>query len=176
MEWKPRSPEDRLLQAYCQRVGGRVYVEVPIGGPGGRGNWPPGCTIRRIDGVRFPSATGQSGIWWFGTQATEFNEDLAGGGPVEIIEIKSRLNRTAIGQAIAGVDMFDRQYGRAGGGVILCAEGDSALEWVCAKRSIIVVKVDSASVEGEIKRGVTADRGRHSGFPRGSASPSGPGG
>jgi hypothetical protein len=164
MEWQPRSPEDHLLQAYCQRLGGRVYVEVPIGGPGGRGNWPAGCTIRRIDAVRFSKAAGQSGISRFGSRATEFDEDLAGGGPVEIIEVKSYLDRTVIGQAIAGVDMFERQYGRAGQGVILCGAGDSALEWVCAKRSITVVKADSASEQGKVERTIAADRAGQTAF------------
>ena len=148
MEWQPRSSEDRLLLAYWRLVGGRIYAEVPIGGPGRRGNWPAGCTIRRIDGVRFPSAGGQSGIWCFGRHSSEFDEELAGGVPIEIIEVKPRLNRTAIGQAIAGIDMFERQYGWAGRGVIVCGGGDSALEWVCEKRSITVVKVGAELKEG----------------------------
>lgn len=30
--WVPRSPEDHLLQHYWRQVGGRIYVEVPVGG------------------------------------------------------------------------------------------------------------------------------------------------
>ncbi len=38
--WNPVSGEDRLLQNYWKSVGGRIYVEVLIGGPGGPGKWP----------------------------------------------------------------------------------------------------------------------------------------
>jgi hypothetical protein len=38
--WTPVSGEDRLLQNHWKSVGGRIYVEVLIGGPGGAGNWP----------------------------------------------------------------------------------------------------------------------------------------
>jgi len=44
-----------------------------------------------------------------------------------------------IGQIIAGVDMFERQYKvKPDRLVVLCAKGDSALEWVCEKRGISV--------------------------------------
>jgi hypothetical protein len=161
MGWQPRSPEDRLLLAYWQREGGRIYAEVPIGGPGAPGGWLPGCTTRRIDGVRFPGAAGgESCIWRFGQRAAEFARELAAGGPVEVIEVKASLNRTAIGQAIAGVDMFGRQYGRPAQGVILCGSGDSALEWVCDQRSIKVEKLDFAPLAGVPEQVTTADRPR----------------
>ena len=52
MEWQPRSLEDRLLYNYWLKYQGRLYLEVPIGGVGSRGNWPEGSKIRRIDAVR----------------------------------------------------------------------------------------------------------------------------
>jgi hypothetical protein len=59
--------------------------------------------------------------------------------PAELIEAKPSLNRTAIGQAIAGRLMFQRQYGvipkRT---VILCRASDSALTWVCEQENIDV--------------------------------------
>lgn len=54
--WKPQTFENRLLYAYWLGVGGRIYLEVPIGGSGGPGNWPSGSKTRRIDGVRLESA------------------------------------------------------------------------------------------------------------------------
>jgi hypothetical protein len=54
--WVPRSDEDHLLESYWRRVGGRVYVEVPIGAAGGPGDWPAGSTRRRLDAVRFSNA------------------------------------------------------------------------------------------------------------------------
>lgn len=58
---------------------------------------------------------------------------------VELIEVKKNLNRLVIGQVIAGVDMFERQYNISKIiPVILCKNGDPALEWVCEKRNIRV--------------------------------------
>lgn len=63
--------------------------------------------------------------------------------PVEIIEAKKSLNRPAIGQIIAGNDMFAREYKVVPKKqVILCLVGDSALEWVCSKRKISIEKVN----------------------------------
>jgi hypothetical protein len=61
------------------------------------------------------------------------------GKTVELIEAKKSLNRLVIGQIIAGMDMFGRQY-QADKiiPVILCQNGDPALEWVCEKRDIKV--------------------------------------
>jgi hypothetical protein len=103
---------------------------------------------------------GESGIWRFRQTAAEFARDVAAGGPLEVIEVKASLNRTAIGQAIAGVDMFERQYGRPAQGVILCGNGDSALEWVCQRRSIRVVKLDFAPLAVVPEQVTSANRPR----------------
>ncbi len=59
--------------------------------------------------------------------------------PVELIEVKRKLNRLVIGQIIVGVDMFQHQYQpHEITSVIVCAEGDPALEWVCERRQIQV--------------------------------------
>ncbi len=140
-EWKARTQEDQLLHAYWLRVGGRVYTEVPIGGPGGPGNWPPGCTIRRLDAVRVLSDNDASAISRFRAPENRFPPETALAA-VELIEVKVALDRPVIGQIIAGTDMFVRQYGvQVARQVILCRTGDSALEWVCEKRGIIVEKV-----------------------------------
>lgn len=56
-----------------------------------------------------------------------------------MIEVKKNLNRLVIGQVIAGADMFERQYNTSKIiPVILCKNGDPALEWVCKKRNIKV--------------------------------------
>ena len=58
---------------------------------------------------------------------------------VELIEVKKNLSRYVIGQVIAGLDMMERQYAlKEIIPVILCKEGDPALEWVCEKRGIVV--------------------------------------
>ena len=137
--WSPVSGEDRLLQKYWKSVGGRIYVEVLIGGPGGPGKWPPGCTTRRIDGVRLDVYDREPGIFFFTGNQKHFRDDLKQSRSVEIIEVKSSLNRPVIGQALAGIDMFEREYGVEGKPVVVCGKNDTALEWVCQKRNIRVV-------------------------------------
>ena len=138
-DWTPQSLEDELLRAYWLQVGGRLYLEVPIGGPGGPGDWPPGSKIRRIDCVRVGRADAQrEGIVRFSDCREEFGK-VIGHGPVELIEAKKKLNRLVIGQVIAGADMFKRQYRLDQfDTVIVCEEGDPALEWVCHQRGILV--------------------------------------
>ena len=69
--------------------------------------------------------------------------ELFKGKNVEVIEVKQNLNRPAIGQVIAGRDMFEKQYeGKNVKMVIVCSKGDSALEWVCKKQEIKVVVLD----------------------------------
>jgi len=58
---------------------------------------------------------------------------------IETIEVKKEINRTAIGQIIAGTDLFEKDYGIVPSRkVILCSVGDEALQWVCSKRGIAV--------------------------------------
>jgi hypothetical protein len=138
--WKPKTKEDMLLHAYWKKIGGIIYTEVPIGGPGGRGKWPIRCTQRRLDGVRI--VTRKKEIRKYVKPDDDFIK-LIVNFPVEIIEIKKTLNRPAIGQIIAGNDMFAREYKVAPKKqIILCSVGDSALEWVCAKRKISIEKVN----------------------------------
>lgn len=138
--WKPRSLEDKLLYKYWLEVGGLLCLEVPIGSPGGSGNWPSGSKTRRIDGVLLKNQEWE--IVRFRDRETEFLEAIQT-QTIELIEVKKKLNRLVIGQVIAGVDMFERQY-QAGKikPVILCTEGDPALEWVCEKRGIEVIRLN----------------------------------
>jgi hypothetical protein len=135
----PRTPEDILLEQYWRTRGGRLYVEVPIGGPGGLGAWPVGCTTRRLDGVRLLSGSSAPlAVTRYAEGAKAFVTDLQNLA-AEIIEVKLSLNRTAIGQAIAGRRMFQRQYGAAPNRtIVLCRIADSALAWVCALENIDV--------------------------------------
>ena len=51
------------------------------------------------------------------------------------------LNRTAIGQIIAGRTMFKEQCGVKTVIGVVCVKGGSALEWVCKQHGIKVVKM-----------------------------------
>lgn len=135
--WEPRTLEDHLLHGYWRNRGGKLYLEVPIGGAAGAGKWSNDSTTRRIDGVCV--GFGREVVVRY---ARERSQDFASEvekGFVELIEVKAALNRTAIGQAIAARHMFTRQYGRSPNRVlILCQHSDSALEWVCAQENVDV--------------------------------------
>ncbi len=138
--WKPKSFEDHLLYQYWSVSKGQLFLEVPIGNRK-LGDWPLKSKIRRIDGVRLIDETVSEipKIYSSKDYTLKGFSELCVGKTVELIEAKKSLNRLVIGQIIAGMDMFGRQY-QADKiiPVILCQNGDPALEWVCEKRDIKV--------------------------------------
>ena len=139
--WQPRTQEDQMLHAYAAKRGGATFAEVPIGGPGGPAEWPSGCTIRRLDGVRIANSRRAQGIVrWNRHESDAFITAIHHpGAVVELIEVKPRLNRSAIGQMVAGRAMFGRQYRvTIDRSVIVCAQSDAALAWVCGQEGITV--------------------------------------
>lgn len=139
--WTPDTGEDRLLVGYWNKVGGIIVPEVHIG-DNGPSDWPSGSGSRRIDGLRFRSEY-RDEI----TTPTAFSQtqlrDIIKDRHVEVIEVKSSLNRPVIGQAIAGRDMFERDFKpRTIEPVVVCGSGDPALEWVCRRNGIRVEIVD----------------------------------
>ena len=141
-EWVAESAEDRLLEAYHDAVGGRVYTEVATPWSGGYKQWPSGYRNRYIDAIRLKEPYYSGEILPFadhGTEVLRAVEDAT----VELIEIKTRLNRPVIGQLLAGDDLFRAEY--APGEVqltALCERADPALEWVCDRRDITVELVN----------------------------------
>lgn len=135
--WRASTPENRLLASYWKEVGGTMVAEVETGA-GGPSDWPAGTSRRQIDGVRFSSEyrdeiTGPTAFTQ--GQLRQIVQDRH----VEIIEVKQSLGRLVIGQAIAGKDMFMRDYGpRSVEPVVVTGEGDPGLEWVCRRNGIRV--------------------------------------
>lgn len=142
--WQPRPGEDQWLLEYLRLLGGmepagRVYVEVPVGGADRYGQ---GAKMRYVDAVRFP-LTQPGDVLNYDEEA--FYEDVHGGGPVEIIEVKARLNRPVIGQLIVARELAPTDW-RLGPDVdlrlaALVTEGDPALEPVCTRLGIRVIVV-----------------------------------
>jgi len=114
-----------------------MYLEVPIGLKNGNGEWPEGTKVRRIDAIR--CFEGEVRILPASKYTYKsFSEDIKG-KHLELIEVKKYLNRLVIGQVIAGIDMFNREYAaKSIKGIILCQKGDPALEWVCKEHGIEV--------------------------------------
>lgn len=137
--WEPRSREDFMLQSYLRRVRragwlGAVHVEVPFGGPSGG-------TSRRLDAVRFPNLDNRIRRY----RERDFVADLPGAAPIELIEVKPKLNRTVIGQLIAAELLVRREWGlqkrRPLRLVAVVAEVDKALATVCEDLGIRVERV-----------------------------------
>lgn len=59
-QWTPRTLEDKLIHSYSLENKGTYYLEVPIGSSKNC-NWPPKSRIRRIDAVKLPLKTTNSG-------------------------------------------------------------------------------------------------------------------
>lgn len=143
--WKSeekRRPQDKLLLRYWQLVGGLVFAEVRVGGPGPGPHWPEGSKARRIDGVRvlpFTAGAFPGDIVKFGERQSEEFENQIAGAWVETIEVGATLGRYVIGQAIVGADLLHMGYGPAGvEKVIVCGQGDPLLESWCQEHGIKV--------------------------------------
>lgn len=144
--WEPNTAEDQLLFTYWEEIGGTIIAEVPTGNSG-PARWPEGSNPRRIDGVRFRSK-GREEICPPAAFTTKQIKKIVQGRHVEVIEVKQSLNRTVIGQAVAGRELFRRDYNPSSvEPVVVCGSEDPALSWVCRQNGIRVEIFASADEE-----------------------------
>jgi hypothetical protein len=139
-EYNPsRKHEDKLLKKYWKEHGGLVYVEVRVG-QGGVKTYPPGAMPRRIDAVRVP--VGRKILVSFMRRVIPEFVEAVRGRKIEVIEIKRKLNRPAIGQVIVGAKLMEIEYPqiRKIQQVILCETSDPVLEMICRELKIKVWK------------------------------------
>ena len=138
-KWQGRSREDHMLRSYLRRERrsawlGAVYVEVSFGAPSG---W----TSRRLDALRFTRQDDRIRQY----RKDHFEADLHGGGPIELIEVKPKLNRTVIGQLIAAEILVRKEWELAPRRplelVAVVAQVDAALALVCEELGIRVEQV-----------------------------------
>ncbi len=138
-KWEPRTREDRMLRSYLRRERrsgwlGAVHVEVPFGAPSGG-------TSRRLDAVRLPHRDNRIRRY----RRDVFEADLLGAAPIELIEVKPKLNRTVIGQLVAAEILVREEWGlparRKLELVAVVAQVDVALKLVCEELRIRVEKV-----------------------------------
>lgn len=131
--------EDRLLENYFKEKGGILYTEVRVG-MGGVKRYPRGARPRRIDAVRL--AGGEAAIVPFNRKSIPDFLQATRDRKIEVIEIKRRLNRPAIGQVIVGAKLMEKEYPdiRRVLMVIVCEIGDPVLEMICRELKIRVWK------------------------------------
>ena len=138
-KWEPRTREDHMLRSYLRRVRraghmGAIHAEVPFGEK-------RGGSARRIDAVRFPKLDNRIRRY----RSDAFAEDLIGSGPIELIEVKPKLNRPVIGQLVAAQHLVHEEWGLRPGRalrlVAVVSEIDEALAHVCRRIGIRVEQV-----------------------------------
>ena len=135
--WEPRSTEDHLLQRYWEVHGGEIHVEAPVGVD--HGPWDGRGSVRRLDGLRISMRPAE--IYLPSDQRIQESLHSSGSPPIEVIEVKKKLNRTVIGQTQAGRLLLLARYNLNPADVrevVVCANGDAALEWVCCELGIRV--------------------------------------
>jgi len=140
-KWKVKTSEDRQLKAYWDRnkVGGKLYLEVPVGHPSPGGVFPPESRIRYIDAVRVlrKGSRKREEVQPSRGRTRDILMEAFRNAEIEVIEAKKRLNRFSFGQAVAGADMIKKQYKpRKVTPVIVYEIGDPAMEWVCRKHGV----------------------------------------
>ncbi len=138
-KWEPRSREDHMLRSYLRRERrsdwlGAVHVEVPFGAPSGG-------TSRRLDAVRFTRQDNRIRRY----RKNNFEADLCGGGSIELIEVKPKINRPVIGQLVAAEILVRKEWElpvrRSLALVAVVAQVDAALALVCEELGIRVEQV-----------------------------------
>jgi len=134
-----RKHEDKLLHKYSEEKGGLIYTEVRVG-QGGIRDYPEGAMPRRIDAVRMAGSLGA--IVPFKQKLIPEFQSAIRNRSVEIIEIKRKLNRPAIGQVIVGAKLVEMEYPevRSVRQVILCETSEPVLEMICRELKIRVWK------------------------------------
>lgn len=126
----PDTAEDRLVAEYHARVGGELLLEVPVGLSGAG-------APRRIDAILIPENPERVHVW--GSLGSEELHERIHGRSVHLIEAKIRLNRSVIGQIVAGAALLEWEYEPAViRNVVVCASGHADLERVCEARDIQV--------------------------------------
>jgi hypothetical protein len=128
-----------MLRSYLRRIRrdglmGAVHVEVPFG-------TAKGGNARRLDAVRFPHSDNRIRRYRSGP----FLEDVRGRAPIELIEVKPKLNRPVIGQLVAAEHLVRHEWGLGPRRVLqlvaVVVEVDAALAYVCQRLGIRVEKV-----------------------------------
>jgi hypothetical protein len=128
------SLEDKLVDRYYRETcegQGTMWQEVPV-------------SDAALDGLRVPDLAGGSN-WWTRTESLDELRSILRDHVVEIIEAKARINTDVIGQVIAGASLVAHAFPRhrlIRQTIVVGGPPEPALDWVCNKRGIRVVRYD----------------------------------
>jgi hypothetical protein len=126
--------ENDLLKLYCSNYSGTSFFEVSVGEANKHSN------DRRIDIVRIKNDCYK----WrkkYSDHKKYFEEIIKNGHNIEIVEIKTKLNRNVIGQIIVGEYLFKKKFNVKNlKKSILYHHGDELLELFCKDNDINLIK------------------------------------
>jgi sulfur relay (sulfurtransferase) DsrC/TusE family protein len=129
--------ENDLLKLYCSEYSGTSFPEVSIGD---KTIFGKNSTDRRLDLVRIEN----DHYKWYRSYKKHkdyFQQLINSNYNIEIVEIKTKINRGVIGQIIVGEYMFKKKFNaRNVSKAILYHEGDNALELFCNENNIKLIK------------------------------------
>ena len=128
--------ENDLLKLYCSNHSGTSFSEVSVG----KIDLNKNIKDRRIDIVRIKNDHYK---WYrkYSKNKEYFNDLLKNNYKIELVEIKTKLNRTVIGQIIVGEYLFQKKYNiKSASKAILYHIGDELLEDFCNKNDIKLIK------------------------------------
>lgn len=137
---RPKRPsfEDALIDHYYKytcKTQGTVWNEVPV-------------ADAALDALRVPDLPGGFN-WWPENARLDGLQSILRDFDVEVIEAKRRLNTGVIGQAMAGAILLAHAYPKhrlIRQTVLVAGRPEPALEWVCNKLGISVVRFANADV------------------------------
>jgi len=133
---KTRMSEEDLLRLYCLKHTGISFTEVSIGNKTIAKN----STDRRLDIVRIENESYKR-RQQYGKDKEYFQEMVKEKHKIELVEIKTKLNRCVIGQILVGEYLFKKKFNVKNVTLaILYHIGDELLEMFCKDKGIRLIQ------------------------------------
>jgi len=133
---KTRLSEKDLLRLYCLKHNGTSFTEVSVGNQIIIKN----STDRRLDIVRIENDTSKCQLK-YGKYKKDFQDMIKDKNKIELVEIKTKLNRCVIGQILVGEYLFKKKFNvKKVSLAVLYHFGDELLEMFCKDKGIRLIK------------------------------------
>jgi len=136
MNQKEKLSEKDLLRLYCLENDGMSFTEVSVGNKIIAKN----STDRRIDIVRIENNVNKCHRPYV-KYKKDFQSIVKEGYKIELVEIKTKLNRPVIGQILVGEYLFKKKFNvKKVSLAILYHIGDELLEMFCKDKDIRLIQ------------------------------------
>jgi hypothetical protein len=133
---KTKLSEKDLLRLYCLKNNGTSFTEVSVGNQIIYKN----STDRRLDIVRIENGTSKCQLK-YGKHKKDFQDMVKSKYKIELVEIKTKLNRVVIGQILVGEYLFKKKFNvKKVSLAVLYHIGDELLEMFCRDKGIRLIR------------------------------------